>query len=509
MTSLAQGESKSNSSSNFLFMENYQILQKSPEIGTNLSHNYHTLDLVTSQNDNIVEEFILGISLDISGSMSVTSTSYKSILDYCIHTVINIIKYLERVYIDNEHISITLIINAFDDKIEKLGMLKIGQDSSNMIKKLKTLYPRGGTDISNAFNEMSTNSIYKECDNTKKAHILFTDGIPNKGSISAEGILKFNPGGDQIFIGYGTGHDAKLLQEMAKLSNGSYHFVDTIENAGMVYGEIIHSLLYKTVEDVKVYVEGVEVYDFNENCWTNKLNFTSFASEHVQTLVMRSPWNSVELPKCNIIYTESKNKILHSKTDSYNLYNCTNGEAKECDRNISVEKQIFRQRTMELLNEAMVINGFQEPYKTPSDEYYDFKNKLDAFYGELKKFMETKKLNDDAFMIKLLGDIYTASNSISPAFIGSRLTSQGLQRAYQVNYTPDMFDFEDHMFRSASVNNTHDGMMRSSTLPIPRRLNFDTDDNDRALTPPPTMARETSCYTTPSQINVMRCVSGQ
>ena len=39
---------------------------------------------------------------------------------------------------------------------------------------------------------------------------------------------------------------------------------------------------------------------------------------------------------------------------------------------------------MEMLNEAMVINGFQEPYKTPSDEYYDFKKKLDEFYGELK-----------------------------------------------------------------------------------------------------------------------------
>ena len=60
---------------------------------------------------------------------------------------------------------------------------------------------------------------------------------------------------------------------------------------------------------------------------------------------------------------------------------------------------------MELLNEAMVINGFQEPHKTPSDEYYDFKKKLDEFYGELKKFMETKKLND-SFMIKLLEYLY-------------------------------------------------------------------------------------------------------
>ena len=32
------------------------------------------------------------------------------------------------------------------------------------------------------------------------------------------------------------------------------------------------------------------------------------------------------------------------------------------------------------------------------------------------------------------------------------------------------------------------------TIAIPRRLNFDTDDDDRAVTPPPTMAEELHLY---------------
>ena len=73
-----------------------------------------------------------------------------------------------------------------------------------------------------------------------------------------------------------------------------------------------------------------------------------------------------------------------------------------------------------------------------------------------------------------------------------------------------MFDFEDHMFRSANIpQNGQTNMLRARTIAIPRRLNFDTDDDDRAVTPPPTMARGASCYTTPSQVTVMRCVSGQ
>ena len=55
----------------------------------------------------------------------------------------------------------------------------------------------------------------------------------------------------------------------------------------------------------------------------------------------------------------------------------------------------------------------------------------------MKKFMKTNSLDDDAFMLKLVADVfvaYTGIDSISKdAFIGARLANQGNQRAYEIN----------------------------------------------------------------------------
>ena len=106
---------------------------------------------------------------------------------------------------------------------------------------------------------------------------------------------------------------------MAELSNGTYHFVDSIENAGMVYGEIIHGLLYAAVKDITVTVTGAEVYDFTKNKWSNTVKFNTFASQHTQSLILRSSWDSVDIVTVNIVYTETGNGVIHSKTDSFNL----------------------------------------------------------------------------------------------------------------------------------------------------------------------------------------------
>lgn len=486
MSSLATQSPKTSK----LFIENYKILQNTPENKDNRpSHNYHCVDLVTSSvNKPNFENFLLALNVDRSGSMDTRDKTGKTSLEYTIHTVKCLIDYLEEIKTNNPDINIKVLLNAFDDRQLKIGLYEIGKGKNSKLKyfeKINSIKPRGSTNIEGAFQAILQDELYLETSDTEKAHILFTDGQPNKGRQSAEGITSANPGGKQIYIGYGSSHDSKLLQKMAKNVNGDYHFVDNIENAGMVYGEIIHSILFAVVKTITIRVNGAEVYDFINNVWSDEINFNSFSSEHVQTLILRSSWDSIKPVSVNIIYTEISNNNTHCKRDEFNEYIYSHDETKEITRNLDVEKQIYRQKTMEILSKAL---------NRDFTDVLGFKESIIAFEKGVKDFIKKKNLEDDPFMLKLVTDIYiafTGLNSYSGnAFIGSRLTSQGCQRAYQANDLSSLRQPAESQitFRSASLK-------RNECSPP-----------DTLLAVPKTM-RETSCYTTPSQQRTMRSMS--
>ena len=515
MSSLA---SSPNTTQNKLFIENYKILQTSKEADSKLTHNYHTVDLVTGKLTSVaLNELLLALNIDRSGSMGSMAKDGHTALQHTIHTTKNIINYLEELWEENPELNLSLIINLFDDRNTMIGHYKIGQKGrreslrKQFIEKLEKATPRGSTNISGALKEIKDNAIYAATPDDKKAHILMTDGRPNIGNTSAIGINVNNPGGTQICLGYSTDHDAVLLQKMTELSAGSYHFVDSIENAGMVYGEIIHALLYAAVKDISVRVRGAEVYDFTTNSWSNTVKFNSFASEHTQSLIMRSTWDSVEPINFNIVYTETGNNVTHSKTEVFNSYNCTNGESKENGRDTDVEKQMFRQKALDALFRAKIVQMDSEKDK--------LKKELLELEKSLKEFMKKNKLEDDAFMQKLVTDVYVAYTGMESynraAFIGSRLTSQGRQQAYDISNFDGLTNTRtlgaDMLFNSAPRN------LRRASLPtfgsrVPERFSQPKASEpkfERMMAPPTLSLRQTSCYTTPTQADAMRTCSQQ
>ena len=499
---------------NKLFIENYNILQESKEDSkyTNLTHNYHTVDLVTGELSSVSRrELVTALNIDRSGSMADSGKDGHSALEHTIHTTKNIISYLEDLKEDNPELNLTILVNAFDNQMKNLGAYQIGDEENKKayFKKLEKLEPRGSTNIEGAFQAIKNDELYTSTPDDNKAHILMTDGKPNCGKVSAVGILESNPSGNQIYIGYGTGHDAKLLQRMAELSNGTYHFVDSIENAGMVYGEIIHGLLYAAVKDITVTVTGAEVYDFTKNKWSNTVKFNTFASQHTQSLILRSSWDSVDIVTVNIVYTETGNGVIHSKTDSFNCYNCTNGESKVDSRNIIVEKQMFRQRALEGLYKAKEHNAYDHTKKT------ELKKQLIELEKEMKKFMKTNSLDDDAFMLKLVADVFVAYTGIDSyfgdAFIGARLANQGNQRAYEINDLSSLTRQNAVDLGGAIFGGPPPSIYRQTASGrVPERCSYPRQQSAPPASlphlsmPKPNMIRQSSCYTTPTQATVMR-----
>ena len=89
---------------NKLFIENYKILQSAPESKeeSTLTHNYHTVDLVTNKLSTMsLKKMLLALNIDRSGSMSSMASDGHSSLEHTIHTTKNIIDYLEELKEDN------------------------------------------------------------------------------------------------------------------------------------------------------------------------------------------------------------------------------------------------------------------------------------------------------------------------------------------------------------------------------------------------------------------------
>jgi hypothetical protein len=162
---------------------------------------------------------------------------------------------------------------------------------------LKKIYPRNSTNIELALNNASTQiertSSVESLFYAEKYHIFMTDGDITQGN-SCEKHLKtlLNSKATNIFIGFGINHNIKVLSELGGGNDNSssvnnYYFIDELEHSGLVYGEIIHNILYASLKQVNLFVVNGLIYNWKTNTWTNTLNIGNviFSSEKVYHIV--------------------------------------------------------------------------------------------------------------------------------------------------------------------------------------------------------------------------------
>lgn len=104
-------------------------------------------------------------------------------------------------------------------------------------------------------------------DDVKQGILLLTDGQANAGVINPPDIIRIVKGLTDKFsgtsiscVGYGTDHNAELLQNISSESGGSYYVVNDIENVAVVFGDILGGLMSCTSQQVRVILPpGTEV----------------------------------------------------------------------------------------------------------------------------------------------------------------------------------------------------------------------------------------------------------
>ena len=387
------------------------------------------LDAVTSGPSDVEHELILVI--DNSGSMGdqCPGDNDKTQMDQAIHTLRNIVGHLE----ENQNIKANVTIFKFDDKfIKVVDRTNITEDNYKSIEqKINKIRPCGGTDIGLALRNIQgyINELKTLYPTHQISHIFMTDGEVTYGETNPN-ILKKLVVKDvyNYFIGYGSKHDSGLLRTLSDFEKSSYHYIDAIEKAGFVFGEILHNITHKVLYDCEIVVENGVVYNYKTNLYTNKLYIGDIIAES---------------NKVYHLFTDHPTSCyVHLKMPSEPLEIHV---LQETEHTLNFVNYVFRHRTLTLLGE---VKQCQEKLDNSPRYIYDvnyfnpeglqiYKKKMQELFDEMRAiYMST----NDKFIKMLCDDIHISQKTFGTKYgqmcIGSRQTSQGTQQIYTVNTTP-------------------------------------------------------------------------
>ena len=445
-----------------------------------------------------INEFIFMV--DRSGSMSDICSDGREKMQHIIHTLKNMLIYFK----DNRSAKVYVNIFAFDDIIEEIvPRTDINEENIDLvISKVNRISPRNSTDIEKALISIKStiNKIQIENPTHNICNIFMTDGEATVGSRDIpylSGLVDRNI--TNAFIGFGIEHDAVLLKSVSNGDNSSYYFIDKLENSGLVYGEILHGVLYKILSNVSIQCSNCFVYDYKNNIWCTSLKIVDIISESnkIYHIISTNP------DECSILL-----KAETRENDSIIQYGFSiSNENVTSD----LSKYVFRQRTLQLLykinkfiekkncskRDLSVFIGFSNPTTNENrtsimEEQIMLKTEMKKFMDEMKKYMADNNLNNDGFMKNLCDDIYisyrTFDTKFGAMYNASRQSSQGSQRIYTVSHTPHEIPRTNRglnrpiLTRQTNAPRTLNLWDSSRTSPFDNLNNNDDDDNNDELT---------------------------
>lgn len=370
-------------------------------------------------------------TIDSSGSMSEFCSDGRTKMEHIHHTLENML----RIFNENKECNISVHIQSFDTNVNTIisDVKNISQTNlEELILLSQKIMPEGSTNIELALQKASEEITNYHTANPEHevVHIFLTDGDITEGTHSYDELIELVPKScTNIFIGYGIDHDSKLLSCISSKKGNEYRFIDALDKSGFVYGEIIHGILYKAIEDVTLTAKNGELYDFQTNKWYNSIQIGNLLSEQKKTFHVRS-----KNPENCHISIFGKTIIQTRKFQTINFYE--NQSHVTRSDNIDLGVYIFRQKTQEFLYQSRNSHDEFEQLKQQNN---NLKQELNDFHRIMLNYMKDNILENCPIMKMLCDDIYiaykTIGTSLGSMYTCARQTSNGRQQSYMCSAT--------------------------------------------------------------------------
>ena len=386
-------------------------------------------------------------TIDTSGSMSCICSDGRRKMEHINHTLENML----RMFHKNNECNISVHIQSFDT-IPRTIIRDVGNIRESNLDELillsQKIKPAGSTNIELALQKASEEITNYHTANPEHevVHIFLTDGDITDGTNSYDDLIELVPKNcTNVFIGYGIDHDSNLLSCISSKKGNEYRFIDALEKAGLVYGEIIHGILYKAIEDVTLTANNGEFYDFQTNKWHNSIQIGNLLSEQKKTFHIRS-----KNPENCHITIFGKTIIKTREFQTINVYE-NQTDVTRSD-NVDLGVYMFRQKTQELLYQAR--NSYDE-FQELQQQNDNLKQELNDFHKMMLNYMKENMLENCPIMKMLCDDIYiaykTIGTSLGSMYTCARQTSNGRQQSYMCSATNTQNLFETPSDRRMSL----------------------------------------------------------
>jgi Mg-chelatase subunit ChlD len=435
------------------------------------------INLKIKKMDPSIQKRHFVFTVDCSGSMSDICNDGRTKMDHANHTLINMMNYFAQ----HPELMVSITVFAFDSSIYNIiTNEEVREDNlDKLIQDVKKIRPKDMTNIEQALinsKEYISSYIKNITDSdigsdVYVSNIFMTDGDATQGETLPNKLKEYvSPLVSNIFIGFGIEHNAYLLKELAFDSKNNYYFVDELEKAGLVYGEILHSIIYRVLENTTISVLNGLIYDWKKNNWVYKIEVGDLISETNKTYHVLSDKPS------EFACTFQTTNCVTKKIFDFTIQNIIKNVDLIEDGLVDLTQYKYRQRTQQLLFEVNQHNfnkvNLGDDHLRFNTSYYNYnfthetdetdetddsdttnsiklKEKMKCLLKEMQQFLEhvdqkmdnTQMARADPSFIKLLcDDLYiclkTFDTKHSAMFSCARQLSQGAQRAYSATCTP-------------------------------------------------------------------------
>ena len=234
-------------------------------------------------------KFRVHVSLDVSGSMT-----EQGRLALAKETIAKMVEFLASASKENPDLHFWLTLTTFSNEAEIfIDNAKVSEESApKLTSTVEKLCTKQATNFEASFKldrEVMEKQAIQDAEQVDEdmvtIHIMMTDGeitLGNTNEDELKGMLLADV--EHVFIGYGSGHKAGCLMNLASVNDkSSYLFLDHPTKMGAMFAQIFCPHLFTSISDVEIVLMGAKFLDIESGLEVSTLALKRVAADTTKT----------------------------------------------------------------------------------------------------------------------------------------------------------------------------------------------------------------------------------